>query len=351
MAVNQEFWRNRRVFVTGHTGFKGSWLCLWLQQMGATVTGFALDPPTRPSLFEIAKVADGMVSRKGDVREPLAVRSALAAAEPEVVIHMAAQSLVRSSYSAPIETYATNIMGTVNVLDAIRYVSSVRAIVNVTSDKCYENLEWMWGYRETEPLGGHDPYASSKGCSELVTAAYRRSFFHAPGTAAIASARAGNVIGGGDWAADRLIPDTIRALSSGINVRIRNPAAVRPWQHVLEPLGGYLLLAERLWSDKHFEGGWNFGPADDDVRSVASIVDQLIESWGGVAQRESDIGSHPHEAHYLRLDSSKARVTLGWKPRIRLDTSLAWIVDWHKAQLAGLDMREVTLRQIAQFQA
>lgn len=351
VTVHPEFWRGKRVFLTGHTGFKGSWLSLWLQRMGAEVSGFALAPPTAPSLFEEAKVAAGMTSVIGDIRDLAAVNAAMAAARPEVVIHMAAQPLVRLSYSEPVETYATNVMGTVHVLEAARRFEGLRAIVNVTTDKCYENREWAWGYREDEPMGGHDPYSNSKGCSELVTSSYRRSFFDKQGVA-LASARAGNVIGGGDWASDRLIPDILRAFERQQPVVIRNPHSTRPWQHVLEPLGGYLTLAEKLFENgSACAEGWNFGPRDEDARPVQWIVERMVRAWGGDARWSLDGGEHPHEANYLKLDISKARQRLGWQPRWSLNQALGHIVDWHRAWLSHEDVQALCLKQIALYEA
>lgn len=358
------FFSGKKIFVTGHTGFKGSWLCLWLHAMGAEVTGYALDPPTTPSLFELAGVG-GLLKRdiRGDVRDLASLAGAMAQATPEIVFHLAAQSLVRESYRSPVETYATNVMGTVHLLEAVRNCSSVRAVVNVTTDKCYENREWAWGYRENEPMGGYDPYSSSKGCSELITAAYRRSFFNditiqqcnnstvQPRAVAIATARAGNVIGGGDWALDRLIPDCLRALLAGEEIVIRSPHAIRPWQHVLEPLSGYLLLAEELYNgDSKFAEAWNFGPLDDDARPVEWIVQRLCGLWGGGAGYRVDVGSHPHEAHYLKLDISKARSELDWRPRWGLETALQSIVEWTQAMLRQEDMRAISLQQIEEYQ-
>jgi CDP-glucose 4,6-dehydratase len=349
MAVDAGFWRGKRVFLTGHTGFKGSWLSLWLQQLGAELQGFALEPPSRPSLFEHARVIEGMASNIGDIRDFTALHAALQAFRPEIVIHMAAQPLVRLSYAQPVETYATNVMGTVHLLEAVRQTPSVRAVVVVTTDKCYENREWHWGYREDEPMGGHDPYSNSKGCAELVTSAYQRSFFQQGGVT-VASARAGNVIGGGDWASDRLIPDILRAFERDEPVVIRNPASTRPWQHVLEPLSGYLVLAQHLAQrGAEFGQGWNFGPHDEDARPVHWIVEQLVARWGGSARWQLDGGAHPHEAHYLKLDISKARARLGWQPRWRLDEALARVVDWHRAWLAGQDVRALCLQQIEQY--
>jgi CDP-glucose 4,6-dehydratase len=355
LSVDPVFWRGRRVFLTGHTGFKGSWLSLWLQQLGAELTGYALEPPTAPSLFEIAGVAVGMRSVIGDVRDPARLRDALAAARPEVVVHMAAQPLVLHSYAHPVETYSVNLMGLVHLLEAVRATPGVRAVVNVTSDKCYENREWPWGYRETEAMGGYDPYSSSKGCAELVTAAYRSSYFHpdrhGEHGVALASARAGNVIGGGDWAAARLIPDMLRAIADGRPVKIRNPSAIRPWQHVLEPLSAYLVLAQRLHQGGcAYAQGWNFGPADTDARPVGWIVERLTQRWGDGAAWVQDATPSAHEAHYLRLDCAKARSELGWQPRWDLSQAIDRIVEWHKACARGDDMHALTLAQIDSYQ-
>ena len=350
--MNAEFWRGKRVLLTGHTGFKGSWLSLWLQSMGAQVVGYALAPPTEPSLFEVAGVGAGMTSVIGDIRDLEHLRAVFAEHKPEIVIHMAAQPLVRYSYAEPVETYSTNVMGTVNLLEAVRGTPGVKAVVNVTTDKCYENREWAWGYRENEAMGGYDPYSSSKGCAELVTAAYRNSFFNSATfnvkhSTAIASARAGNVIGGGDWAEDRLIPDIMRAITQGRSVTIRNPHAIRPWQHVLEPLSGYLKLAQKLYEEgAAYAEGWNFGPNDEDAKPVQWIVEQLTQSWGEGASWLLDGGEHPHEAHYLKLDCSKAKSRLDWHPRWHLDEALKRIVDWQKQYLYGRDMRAVTIEQI-----
>lgn len=349
------FWKNKRVFITGHTGFKGSWLSLWLQRHGALVTGYSVDVPTTPSLFGIARVADGMQSMMGDIRDLDCLSSALSGFNPEIVFNMAAQSLVRDSYTNPVETYSTNVMGTVHVLEAARHCRNVRAVINVTSDKCYENREWLWGYRENEAMGGYDPYSSSKGCAELVTAAYRRSFFEVnepnhPGIA-LASVRAGNVIGGGDWAKDRLIPDIMRAVMEGRSVRIRRPRAVRPWQHVLEPLNGYLILAEKLWSkDSRYAEGWNFGPMDEDTRPVSWIIEKITSLWGEGARWEQDNAQHPHEANFLKLDSSKARTLLAWQPKLDLETAVTWVVDWYKGYHTKQDMRIFTDQQIGRFE-
>jgi len=352
--MNIDFWTGKRVFITGHTGFKGSWLSLWLQKLGADVTGYALSPPTTPNLFEAARVADGMHSVIDDIRNVERLVAAMRQAAPEIVIHMAAQPLVRHSYANPVETYSTNVMGTVHLFEAVKQTPGVRAVVNITSDKCYENREWAWGYREDEAMGGYDPYSSSKGCAELITAAYRNSFF-APSRydrhrVAIASARAGNVIGGGDWALDRLIPDIMRAIAENTPVIIRNPHAIRPWQHVLEPLSGYLLLAQRLYETGSDHGGaWNFGPHDEDAKPVQWIVEKLAAHWGEGASWVLDTEEHPHEAHYLKLDCSKAKMRLNWHPRWRLANALEHIVSWHKAQRAGADMHEFTMKQIIDY--
>jgi CDP-glucose 4,6-dehydratase len=352
--MSTNFWTGKKVFVTGHTGFKGGWLCLWLQHLGAKVTGYALQPPTHPSLFEIIDIANGMNSVIGDIRDGETLFQTMKNAAPEIVIHMAAQSLVRYSYINPVETYSTNVMGTVYLLEAVRRVSSVRAVVNVTSDKCYENREWVWGYRENEPMGGFDPYSNSKGCAELVTTAYRNSFFNPAQyddhKIALATARAGNVIGGGDWAIDRLIPDIMRAISENLPVIIRSPHSIRPWQHVLEPLGGYMQLAEMLYQEGcAYAEGWNFGPSDEDAKPVQWIVDHLIQQWGDGASWRRDSKEQPHEAHYLKLDCSKARTKLGWNARWGLEQSLEMIVEWQRAYLAGQDMRQISLNQIQKF--
>ena len=350
MTANPDFWRGKRVFLTGHTGFKGSWLSLWLQSLGAQVHGLALEPPTSPNLFTVAQVATGMASHTiGDIRDLATVQKAMHTAQPDIVIHMAAQPLVRLSYAVPVETYATNVMGTVHVLEAARRTPNVKAIVVVTTDKCYENKEWAWGYRENEPMGGHDPYSNSKGCAELVTSAYRNSFLQSSGIA-LASARAGNVIGGGDWAADRLVPDILRAFEQNQPVTIRNPNATRPWQHVLEPLSGYLTLSEHLYTHgQAFAEGWNFGPQDDDAKPVQWIVEQMVNSWGKGASWQQDGGAHPHEANYLKLDISKAKARLGWQPRWPLATSLELITTWHHANLANDDMKKLCLAQIHKY--
>lgn len=349
--INPAFWRNQRVLLTGHTGFKGSWLSLWLQSLGAILRGVALEKPTSPALFDAARVAEGMDHKIADIRDYDTVRRLVTEFRPEIVIHMAAQPLVRLSYQNPIETYATNVMGTVHVLEAARHTESVRVIVNITTDKCYENREWVWGYREDEPMGGRDPYSSSKGCAELVAIAYRKSFLAGAGIG-LATARAGNVIGGGDWAQDRLIPDVLRALESGKPVHIRMPNAIRPWQHVLEPLSGYLLLAQHLYEQGQVAAeGWNFGPRDEDVRPVGWIVDKICEEWGSGACWQQVHDGGPHEANYLKLDISKAKSRLGWFPRWNLAKGLQKTTSWHRAWLNGQDMRAFSLAQIVEYQS
>lgn len=347
-------YKDRRVLITGHTGFKGSWLSLLLHKLGADVYGYALDPPTNPSLFVEAKIGELMTSAIGDIRDYNLLLETLKKVQPEIIIHMAAQPLVRESYKNPRETYEINVMGTVNLLDAARQVNSIKAIVNVTTDKCYENKEWHWGYRENEPMGGYDPYSNSKGCSELVTSSFRSSFFNANEYAnhgvAVASARAGNVIGGGDWADDRLIPDFIRSISKGEKVKIRSPYAIRPWQHVLEPLTGYLTLAEKLFTEgPAFAEAWNFGPDDKDAKNVEWITQTICNLWGEGAQYEVDNNPQPHEANYLKLDCSKAKAELGWMPKWDIETTLHSIVGWNKSFLNQEDIRQVTENQIDQY--
>ena len=363
--LSDSFWQGRRVLVTGHTGFKGSWLALWLTQMGARVTGLAL-PADDVSLFRQARLHEIVHHIEGDIRDLETVERAFGAADPEVVFHLAAQPLVRLSYATPVETFATNVQGMVHVLDACRRaadlgVSGLRAVVCITSDKAYENREWVWPYRETDPMGGYDPYSASKGAAELVIAAYRRSFFGASGAPLVASVRAGNVIGGGDWAVDRLVPDIMRSLASGERPLIRNPVAIRPWQHVLEALGGYLMIAQHLFNGQTFAAeGWNFGPADDDTRPVDWIADRLTTLWSSdlrapLADRGWDspqLTSPPlHEAGILKLDCAKARTLLGWQPRLGLGDALAWIVSWHRAVHEGADARTQSLDQIAAYRA
>jgi CDP-glucose 4,6-dehydratase len=349
--VNPTFWNGKKVFITGHTGFKGSWLSLWLQDMGAIVKGYALEPNTNPNLFTQAKVAQNMDSEFGDIIDLKQISMSMKEFNPEVLIHMAAQPLVRLSYNEPVLTYATNVMGTVNVLEAARKCSNLKAIVSVTTDKCYENKEWAWGYRENEPMGGHDPYSSSKGCAELVTAAYRKSFFNVTNFAVLASARAGNVIGGGDWSVDRLIPDILRAFEKNEPVIIRNPMSTRPWQHVLEPISGYLVLAQHLYEDGHdFAEGWNFGPKDEDCKPVSWILDKMVAKWGKGASWELDKNNNPHEAGYLKLDCSKAALRLNWYPKWNLEDTLESIINWHKHYIEQKNIQEQCLLEIAKYQ-
>jgi CDP-glucose 4,6-dehydratase len=347
VRVDRDFWEDRRVLLTGNTGFKGAWLALWLQSMGARVTGFSASVPTQPSLYELARVGDGMETIVGDVRNSALVRAAVASAAPEIVIHMAAQPLVRRSFEEPRETYEINVMGTVNVLDAVRVNGDgVRVLINVTSDKCYENRESDRGLREDDAMGGDDPYSSSKGSAELVTAAFRRSFFEDPSGTRLASARAGNVIGGGDWGEDRLVPDIMRAALAGEEVRVRNPDSVRPWQHVLNPLSGYLVLGQALWEDPDRAAAWNFGPDEDDVRPVSWIVRRMGELWPDELRWRLDEASHPREARHLKIDSSSARERLGWRPPLKLDGALEATVAWYVQLRSGEDMRAATLAQL-----
>jgi len=354
--MNPSFWKDKKVFITGHTGFKGSWLTLWLDSMGAKIKGYALPAPTSPSLYKEANVAKNIISEIGDIRDFNQLKKSIADFKPEIVFHMAAQPLVRLSYDEPIDTYSTNVMGTVNLLESIRRVGDVKAVVNITSDKCYENREWAWGYRENEAMGGYDPYSNSKGCAELVASSYRQSFFNASQYdkhgCALASVRAGNVIGGGDWAKDRLIPDMLKAFSSSEQVEIRSPHAIRPWQHVLEPLSGYITIAESLYNHgPEFGEAWNFGPKDDDAKPVSWIVDKLVSIWGNNASWYLSGGKHPHEAHYLKLDCSKAKIRLNWQPVWNLEETLSRIVIWQKSWLEGQDIKQHTLNEIKEYMA
>lgn len=354
--VRVDFWRGRRVLITGHTGFKGGWLTIWLDRMGAQLHGYALPPPAGQQLFSAAGIEQCIKTNYGDIRDLDLFRDVVRRAQPEFIFHLAAQSLVRPSYEDPVGTYSTNVMGAVNLLEATRACDSVRAVLIVTSDKCYENREWLWGYREDESMGGYDPYSSSKGCAELVAAAYRRSFFplthYQQHRVAIATARAGNVIGGGDWAQDRLVPDFVRAAVTGKELLIRSPHAVRPWQHVLEPTMGYITLAEQLaLAGPAVSEAWNFGPHEGDARPVSWLVENLVKLWGeGVRWRADDNDMHPHEAHYLKLDISKARARLHWAPRWSLYEALARVVEWYRAQRDGQDVRQVCLDQIAAYE-
>lgn len=352
--VDTNFWKGKKIFITGHTGFKGSWLCLWLSRLNAKVTGYALNPPTDPNLYALCRIDKLVRTTIADIRDGVLLTKAMQAAEPEVVIHMAAQPLVRDSYKIPVDTYSINVMGTVNLFEAVRATKSVKAVINVTTDKCYENKEWVWGYRENEPMGGYDPYSNSKACSELVTTAYRSSYFnekdHATHGVAIASARAGNVIGGGDWALDRLIPDFIRAILKKEKVVIRNPQAIRPWQHVLEPLSGYLMLAQKLVVEgPRFNGGWNFGPDDSDAKPVAWLVERLCAKWGSGASYSLDKGTHPHEAHYLKLDCSKAKTELGWHPQWDLEKAIDSIIEWTRVYTAHENVATICTKQIDDY--
>lgn len=349
-------WRNKRVFLTGHTGFKGGWLALWLTSKGAIVRGYALDPNTKPNLFTEAAIGSLIEDIRGDIRDASRLEAAIREFAPDVVFHLAAQPLVRASYDDPIATYETNVVGTARVLDAVRRTSSVRAVVSVTSDKCYENRETLQSYKETDPLGGYDPYSSSKACAEIVTAAYRQSYFPVSKIAehgcAIASARAGNVIGGGDWSADRLIPDLVRGVASGEPVLIRHPHAIRPWQHVLEPLQGYIQLAERLLTQEpQYATAFNFGPAEEDAKPVQWIVEHMAAQWGDGAAWTIDPHPGVHEAGYLKLDASRAREVLDWRAHLRLDEALRWTVEWYRAHGPGTDMQQFTLEQIRAYEA
>ena len=357
LNVNPEFWKGKSVFLTGHTGFKGSWTSLWLQSMGAKVTGYSLKPITNPNLYDVLQLNQCIESSHFDnVCDLKTLQTAMKNAAPDIVIHMAAQALVRYSYENPVETYLTNVMGTVNVLESARAISSIRAILVVTSDKCYENKEWVWGYRENEAMGGFDPYSNSKGCAELVVSAYRDSFFSEKKYdlhgVAIATARAGNVIGGGDWSADRLIPDAIRAFESNQSLIIRNPLATRPWQHVLEPISGYLVLVQHLFEKgTQFNGGWNFGPSDSDTRTVEEVINILIKKWGPNVAWELDSKEQPHEAHALKLDCSKSKQLLRWQSKWSIENAVDHIVHWHQSFPAGADMNKICLEQIKEYQS
>ncbi|MFC1512826.1 CDP-glucose 4,6-dehydratase [Thermodesulfobacteriota bacterium] len=343
------FWYGKRVFITGHTGFKGSWLSLWLRLAGAEVIGYSLPPVDELNLFEVAHIADCMTSIIGDIRDMGNLENVIRKYKPEIVIHMAAQALVRPSYEDPVGTFSTNVMGTVALLEAARKEKTVRVVINVTSDKCYENKDYKRGYREDDPMGGHDPYSCSKGCAELVTDAYRRSFYEKHGIG-LSSVRAGNVIGGGDWSQDRLVPDIMKSIVQKKPVAIRNPHAVRPWQHVLEALGGYLLLTEKMWdSGQKFAEGWNFGPNDESAKPVSWIVDHLCRKYDEGAKWKTDNREHPYEAHFLKLDCRKAKAYLDWTPKLALDEALNWVVEWYRAYQEGQDMKTVTEEQILRY--
>jgi CDP-glucose 4,6-dehydratase len=353
--LNRSFWSGRKVFVSGHTGFKGSWLSLWLEKLGADVLGYALEPPTAPSLFEQADIIKSTRTIFGDIRDFERLKAAISDFRPDVVLHMAAQSVVRAGYDDPVGTYSTNVMGTVHIFEALRQLGRSCVVVNVTSDKCYSNQEWVWGYRECEPMGGRDPYSNSKGCAELVTTAYRESFFP-PATLAshgiaLASARAGNAIGGGDWTSNQLIPDLMRSFLKGESCLIRSPHAIRPWQFVLEPLHGYLVLAERLSNDgARYATGWNFGPAEADAKPVSWIADELVKAWGQGASWTRDSAPHPREANFLKLDTSKARTELDWQPALPLPKALDWIAEWYRAFDGNADLRAITRLQIDRYE-
>jgi len=350
-VIDPTFWKDRSVFITGHTGFKGSWLSLWLKNLNANVTGYALESPTNPALFEDAMVSSALQkSIYGDIRDSALFTNAMQDAKPEIVIHLAAQPLVRDSYTDPVRTYTTNVMGTVNLFEAIRQTPSIMAVLNITTDKCYENREWDWSYREVDPMGGHDPYSSSKGCAELVSSAYRRSFFQEKGVE-LATARAGNVIGGGDWAKDRIIPDAMRALIDNKTLLVRNPAATRPWQHVLEPLSGYLMLCQQLIQHPDvFAESWNFGPNEEDAQPVSNLASIIVKKWGDHASWGLDKGEHPHEAHSLKLDCSKAKTQLKWQPIWKLERALDETVQWYKAWHNKVNMHQFSLNQIETYQ-
>jgi CDP-glucose 4,6-dehydratase len=354
--VNKKFWEGKSVLITGHTGFKGSWLSIWLHRMGAFVNGYSLAPPTVPNNFELTGIGNNINTIKGDITDFNSVEEAVKTCQPEIIFHMAAQSLVRKSYEDPVETYSTNIMGTVHLLEAVRKTDTVRAVINVTSDKCYENKEWVWGYRENDPMGGYDPYSSSKGCAELVTSAYLRSFFnpaeYGKHGMAIASVRAGNVIGGGDFGEDRLVPDIVRAFSNGESVHIRLPESVRPWQHVLEPISGYLMLAQRLYNEGgKYSGAWNFGPSEDCVKTVGWVVEKMANLWAHGAKWTSDNGNHPHEAQLLKLDCSKARALLGWRSLFTIEKTMEWTADWYQVYCSSPTLlREKTEEQITMYE-
>lgn len=352
--INAKFWKDKKILLTGHTGFKGSWMSIWLKSLGVDLIGYSLLPPTKPSLFEIANVKEGMISIEGNVLDFENFKKTIEKYKPEIIIHMAAQSLVHYSYLNPQSTYATNVMGTVNLLEAVRQTGKVKVVLNITSDKCYENKNQEVGYKEEDPMGGYDPYSSSKGCAELVTSAYLRSFFnpneYSKHGIAVASARAGNVIGGGDWASNRLIPDIVRTIFNATTLKIRNPNAIRPWQHVLEPLSGYLLLVEKLWEGgAKYSEAWNFGPDDTDVKPVNWIVEKFIKLWGENVKREIDSNEKPHETQLLKLDCTKAKTKLNWKPKWDIDKALEKTADWYKALKEKNDMRDFSLSQIKEY--
>jgi CDP-glucose 4,6-dehydratase len=351
VVMIDSFWSGKRVLLTGHTGFKGAWLALYLEALGAKLTGLALAPDKSPSLFGLAGLESHMDSVIGDIRDLQTVDAVVERSQPDITVHMAAQALVRRGYKEPVATYATNVLGTVHVLDAVRRLSNARACLVVTSDKCYENREWLWPYRENEPMGGRDPYSNSKGCAELVARAYRESYYREKGIA-LASARAGNVIGGGDWSEDRLVPDLVRGFAAREPTMIRQPKAIRPWQHVLDAIHGYMMLIERLWhAPADFAEEWNFGPTESGAVAVEVIADRVVAQWGDGATWAHDPESGVHEAHLLKLDSTKARTLLGWRPKLDVEHSVDWTVNWYRAHASGINMRDFTRKQIDEFQA
>lgn len=354
MVINQTFWKDKKVLLTGHTGFKGSWLSLWLQKLGSDVIGFSRDIPTKPSLFELCNVADDMISIMGDICNIEHLRTVMTEHKPEIVIHMAAQSLVGRSYDNPLETFSTNVLGTVNVFEVIRKIRNVRVVINVTSDKCYENRESISGYKETDPMGGYDPYSCSKGCAELVTSSFRNSFFNPKEYdkhgIALASVRAGNIIGGGDWSPNRLVPDIMKGLIENQTVTIRNPSSVRPWQFVLEPLRGYLMLAEKLWHEgPRYVEGWNFGPDDQDVKPVFWLIEKISQKWGKKVNWNLNNTHNYHETNYLRLDCSKAKMKLGWSPKLNMEKTIEFVVEWYKQFEKNQDVKGITEEQISKY--
>lgn len=351
MGLTDGFWKKKKVFVTGHSGFKGSWLSLWLQGLGAEVIGYSLPPQSLNGLFDAASVGDGMISEWGDITDGELLCRKMSEYKPDIVFHLAAQPLVGESYTSPVQTYMTNVMGTVHLLEAVRSADSVKVVINVTSDKCYQNNEWVWSYRENEPMGGNDPYSSSKACAELITAAYRSSFFQSGASPALASVRAGNVVGGGDWAADRIIPDIVRAIMGERPLAVRHLSAVRPWQHVLDPLYGYIRLAEVLWHDRSCSGGWNFGPSLDEWITVKDIIDLFGSCFGEPVAYIQPREATYHEAHFLRLDSSKSAFTLNWRPLLSIKDTLQWTAGWYRAFIYKEDIREFTLQQLDHYEA
>jgi CDP-glucose 4,6-dehydratase len=355
MVINSNFWKNKKVLLTGHTGFKGSWLSIWLKKLGVELIGFSKDIPTKPSLFELAKVSENMISTMGDIRNLSVIQKVIQEHQPDIIIHMAAQPLVRKSYENPLETFSTNIMGTANVLESIKMTEKTRVIINVTSDKCYKNNGANEKFSEDSPMGGYDPYSSSKACSELVTSSYRDSFFnpkeYQKHGVSLATCRAGNVIGGGDWSKDRLIPDIMRGVINNEIIKIRNPNAIRPWQHVLDPLNGYLTLAEKMWSaGNKFSEAWNFGPMEEDEQSVKWITEKLTKQWSSNIKWDVDNDNNPHEENSLRLNCMKANSRLNWRPKLKLEQGLEWVVEWYKQYKENNNMKKITEHQIEEFE-